>query len=154
MKALYEIYVIQNYEKAGRFLSKFFCSDGKFNPAAIFESLVSERKTCRRLNKRFSSFLIFIEYEARYFSDSKYPRSNLAIFVIYALQPIDWCRTRRISRNVALPEIHHDLLFGGNISCESETKKKRRKKEIYIYIYVSIAISSYVAENFVKILFR
>lgn len=52
MKALYEIYVTQNYEKAERFLSKFFCSDRKFNPAAIFESLVFERKTCCQLNKR------------------------------------------------------------------------------------------------------
>lgn len=44
LTALYEIYVTQNYEKAERFLSKFFRSDRKVNPAAIFESLVFERE--------------------------------------------------------------------------------------------------------------
>lgn len=52
MKALYEIYVTQNYQKAERFLSKFFSSDRKVNPAAIFESLLFEKRTCCQSNKR------------------------------------------------------------------------------------------------------
>lgn len=114
------------------------------------KNLLSVKQTENRY--RSSSFLVFIEYQAGYFSDSKYPPSNLAIFVIYALQRIDWCRTRRISRNVALPEDTSRFVIWRKHFMWKWNEKKEKK--IYIYIYVSIVIFSYVAENFVKILLR
>lgn len=134
MKALYEIYATQNYEKAKRFLSKFFCSDGKLNPTAIFESLVCERKTCCHLNKRK------IDTDFPLFSFLLNTRRDISVIVNIreVISLFSW--STRYNGSIDVERV----VFQGTWLCRryitiwwkhfmwNWNEKKKRKKEIYI----------------------
>lgn len=152
MKALYEIYVTQNYQKAERFLSKFFSSDRKVNPAAIFESLLFEKRTCCQLNKRKT------DTDFPLFSFLLNARRDISVIVNIreVISLFSW--STRYNRSIDVERV----VFQGTRLCrryiticnlvEIFHVKVKRKKRKNIYTYVPIAIFSYFAENFVKIL--